>query len=224
MRFLGSAVGPHSVALLVAFAMSCAPPRSSPPDAMERAAVDAASAADAALPSGQDGGQDSGPDGGGLSSAAFVMDAKFRSDLAGGLVAQAERADWAAFLPAEGTSHRQGARVNLAGGGLTSASWTRACTTTELEARHAQLLRQVASDLTRRDRSFPQDGFTCAKDTCTAQYGEMGFNGDLVFARRGDAVRLVAVSDHEVSVTKDTERAIDRANRALRPPPACRRP
>ncbi len=224
---------PRSILLLIALAMSCKTPRSVPPDATERALVDALSESavgassssprfeagigetDAASPSGQDEG--------GLSSAQFVMDAKFRGDLARGLVAQVESADWTAFLPAEGTTLRHGARVDLAGSGVTAASWTRACTGTQLEAMNADLLRQVARDLTRKDREFPGDGFTCMKDTCTAQLGEFGFNGELVFARAGDAVHLVAVSDYDVNVTEDVQRDIDRANRALRPPPACRR-
>lgn len=227
------AVRPYSTVFLVTFALSCKTPRSVPPDATGRVPLDGGSESDggksfpkawseasvgetdAAPPSGQDERS--------LSDAPFVMDAKFRGDLAPGLVAQVERADWAAFLPAEGTTLRQGARVNLAGSGLTAASWTRACTAAELEARHADLLRHVARDLTRKDRQFPEDGFTCMKNSCTAQFGEMGFNGELVFARAGDAVHLLAVSDHDVLVTEDVQRAIDRANRALRPPPACRR-
>jgi hypothetical protein len=193
--------------LLVAFAAACKTPHSVPSDATARAGDASSSSHDQRS----------------LSSAPFVMDAQFREDLARGLVAQVERADWAAFLPAEGATLRQGARVNLAGSGITAASWTRACTAAELDARHADLLRQLARDLTREDRHFPEDGFTCKRDTCTAQFGEMGFNGALVFTRDGDAVHLVAVSDHGVNATEDVQRAIDRANRALRPPPACRR-
>jgi hypothetical protein len=153
------------------------------------------------------------------------VDAKFWSELAPGIIAQVEREDWGAFLPAEGTTLRSGARVNLADHGpdLTTASWRRACDAKELEDRESYLLRALADDLVRADKRFPEEGFTCVKDTCSVYYGEMGFNGSLVFARAGEAVKLVSVADHEVAVGEDTQREIDRRDRALRKPPPCRR-
>jgi hypothetical protein len=153
------------------------------------------------------------------------VDAKFWKELAPGIIAQVERGDWDAFLPVEGTTSRSGARVNLAdhGPSLTNASWTRACTAKQLEDGQSYLLRALAEDLRRTDKRAAEEGFMCAKDTCTVYFGEMSFNGSLVFARAGDAVKLVSVGDHEIAVSEDTQRGIDRQDRALRRPPPCRR-
>src|SRR5687768_16802790 len=133
------------------------------------------------------------------------VDARFRDEISKGLLDQVEREDWAAFVPDDGTTRRQGARVDLANGGWHSASWTRACTAAQLEKRDGEVLRQLARDLTRTDKQSPDDGFTCTRDTCSAWFGEMGFNGDLVFARAGKAVRLVAVRDQEAGIQDDVQ-------------------
>jgi hypothetical protein len=147
-----------------------------------------------------------------------AMDAPFRETFAGPLLAQVETGDWAAFLPADGSLFEQGARVSLRDGSVGPGKATRACTAAELEGTHSNLLRQLVASLTDRSRRSAEDGFSCeagnAPVRCRAHFGEMGFNGELVFARTGDAVQLVAVRDHEVGVTEDVQRALDRADRA----------
>lgn len=200
--------GISSCALLLAIAACRRPPAPH----LDAAASDAAAAADAG-------------DGVVLSMSPVAMEDAFRANLAGLIVAQVSRGDWAAFLPEAGVTWRTSACASLAeaSGTLTRPRWTRSCTAREVNEAHSDLLRTISRDLTSEERREYDGGFTCVKETCSLHLGEIGFNGEVVFARAGERVRLVSVTEScGGAIDESTRRAIVRANRAAPAPPRCR--